>query len=183
MKTLFDPRRFDVAAFCRADGHLAGDLPLSDFGRLSDGALPESGARRVRWQADGESPLAPGGARLVRLHLVAEVEVDLICQRCLEPMLAPLRIDRWFRFVGDEATAARLDEDSDDDILVMDRAFDLLALVEDELLLEWPSVPRHTDCRPPLAGEPVPPGRGDAPQRERPAAFADLARLRKRSPE
>ena len=178
MKTSFDPRRLDVAAFCRAEGQIEGDAPLSAFKRLAEGAEAESGSRAVNWRVQGESPLAPGGARLVRLHVVADADVDLTCQRCLEPMVASLQVDRWFRFVADEATAARLDETSDDDVLVMDRAFDLLSLIEDELLLEWPSVPRHPDCRPPNPNDrPLPSPEIDE-KPPVPGSFAKLARLR-----
>jgi uncharacterized protein len=115
----------------------------------------------------------------VRLHLVAGTGVGLICQRCLEPMVASLQVDRWFRFVADEETAARLDESSDDDVLVMDRTFDVLSLVEDELLLDWPSVPRHLDCQAPQPSVLPEPQADDAERRPDPRAFAELARLRR----
>jgi uncharacterized protein len=181
MKSSFDLRRLDVAAFCRAEGYVQGQAPLAEFERLCGGAHPEGGHRPVQWQIRGESAVAPGGARQVRLHLVAETGVDLTCQRCLEPMVAVLRADRWFRFVADEETAARLDEASDDDILVMDRAFDVLSLVEDELLLEWPLVPRHPDCQAPHPSDPSEPQADEAEGRPDPGAFAELARLRRRN--
>jgi uncharacterized protein len=36
-----------------------------------------------------------------------------------------LRSDRWFRFVADEATAEAEDEESEEDLLVVSRDFDL----------------------------------------------------------
>ena len=51
----------------------------------------------------------------------------------------------------DEATAAELDADSDEDVLVLSRSFDLREWVEDELLLALPIVPLHDpECPAPL---------------------------------
>jgi uncharacterized protein len=78
------------------------------------------------------------------------------CQRCLEGVEVPLAFDRWFLFVENERQAAELDADTEDDVLVLSRQFDLLELVEDELLLAAPIVPRHAVCPVPVklsAGE------------------------------
>jgi uncharacterized protein len=61
-------------------------------------------------------------------------------------MAVPLGVDRRFRFVADEAEAERLDADSEDDVLAIEPALDLQALVEDELILALPLVPRHEHC-------------------------------------
>jgi uncharacterized protein len=66
----------------------------------------------------------------------------------------PLRVDRWFHFVETEALAAELDDDSEDDVLVQSSAFDLQELIEDELLLAQPVVPRHETCPQPLPLKP-----------------------------
>jgi len=68
------------------------------------------------------------------------------CQRCLTPVDVPLEVDRAFRFVADEATAEALDDESDEDLLAMSREFDLHELIEDELLMALPVVPKHDEC-------------------------------------
>ena len=70
----------------------------------------------------------------------------MICQRCMGPVTVDLVVQRSFRFVADEATAAALDDESEEDVLVVSREFDLLGLVEDELLMAMPLVPRHEQC-------------------------------------
>ncbi len=78
--------------------------------------------------------------------------------------------------MASEAEAERLDAESDDDHLVLVPRLDLLALVEDELILELPLVPRHEGICP----EPLPqPAADEAPVDERPNPFAALAALRK----
>jgi uncharacterized protein len=61
-------------------------------------------------------------------------------------MTLPLKIDRRFFFVPGEDAAADLDADSEDDVLALTPSLDLHALVEDELLLALPIVPRHDQC-------------------------------------
>ena len=48
-----------------------------------------------------------------------------------------------------ESEAEALDTDSEDDVLALGPSFDLIELIEDELLLAWPLVPRHERCAQP----------------------------------
>ena len=82
---------------------------------------------------------------------------------------------------GTEGQAEALDAELEDDVLELQRHTDLSELVEDELLLALPLVPRHEDCPEPLPmgelGDPEP--AADAPP-ERPHPFAALAQLKKK---
>jgi len=55
-------------------------------------------------------------------------------------------LERDFRFVESEERAAREDEESEEDVLVLDSDFDLLTLVEDEFLMACPASPMHAVC-------------------------------------
>jgi uncharacterized protein len=177
MKKAFDPRRLDVRRFAEEGGELHGDAPLSSQGRL----LEETGGRGpeqpVRWQARGELR-NPGHLRpQLWLHLRAETVLPLVCQRCLGPVEVPVAVDRSFRFVPDEATAAAEDDESQEDVLAESRSFDLLELIEDELLMDMPVAPRHATCPAPL-----PSAAGheefEAAQARRENPFAVLGRLK-----
>lgn len=171
----FDPRRLDVRAFAESGDPLSGTLAADQMPRLAESVLAGDGAGPARWQAQGELRPVTGGTPQVWLRLRAEAEVHLECQRCLQPMQQALAVDRRFRFVAGEEEAARLDEESEDDVLELSRAFDLPALVEDELILELPLVPRHAQCPAPL---PLPAAEDeDTSEAEHP--FAALAALRK----
>ena len=65
-------------------------------------------------------------------------------------MRLPLRVDRRIFFVEGEDAAAALDAESEDDVLALTPALDLPELIEDELLLALPLVPRHEVCPEPL---------------------------------
>mgnify|MGYP001764822542 CR=1 FL=1 len=145
MKQEFSPRRLDLKALARAKGKLSGESPLADFERLKGEAQGLS-ENPVTWAASGEMRPSEIGGDQVWLHLTARTTLSLVCQRCMRPVDTLIAADRWFRFAPDEATAAALDDESDEDVLVLDGAFDLLSLVEDELLMSLPLVPRHEQC-------------------------------------
>lgn len=185
----FKFRRLDIAAFVEDAGLLQGEIALPDLPRLHADLYHQADPARsqpVRWQARGEARARRGARPELWLHLQAETEVPLECQRCLQPVFEPLRIDRWFRFVENETLAAELDEDSDDDVLVQSSAFDLQELIEDELLLELPVVPHHEVCPTPLqydssllVPDGAPEASADEPAPVKPHPFAALAALKK----
>ena len=146
MNQRYDPRRLDVKAFARDGGELSANESLSDFARLADLAQGEAGERRVSWAAQGEAGLDFAGAAPLRLGLRAHAVLPMVCQRCLELAEIELQVDRSFRFAADEAQVAELDEECDDDVLVLERHFNLHELVEDELIMALPLVPLHDVC-------------------------------------
>jgi uncharacterized protein len=168
-----DPRRLDVAAAVAEGATLQGTAPLAGFERLAE--RPSSaGDAPVQWSAHFERRPARGGAPELRLHLQADARVMRECQRCLQPVALDLNVNRHLRFVADEQTAAALDADSEDDVLALSGPFDLLSLIEDELLLALPLVPMHSQCPQPLpAAEP------DAAAEEAAHPFAALAALKR----
>jgi uncharacterized protein len=146
MKRRFSPERLDVRAFAEDGAQLSGQVPMRDFRRLDAEARGEAGERLVEWSARGEL-LDPHHVQpQVWLHLQARAALPLTCQRCLERVEVPVDVQRSFRFVADEATAAAEDDEAQEDLLALSRCFDLLELVEDELLMGLPVVPRHTIC-------------------------------------
>lgn len=174
----FSPDRLDVKAFAQAGGQLSGHDSLLKYERLSQEAKSLHPDLRVDWTATGEIRTALGGIGQVWLHLQVQATFPMDCQRCLTPVDVPLAVERSFRFVTDEATAEALDDDSEEDLLALSREFDLRELIEDELLMALPVVPRHDEC--PTA---VPLASSDddfeAASAEKPNPFAALASLRK----
>jgi uncharacterized protein len=175
-KLALRPDKLDMQAWAQVGQPLSGQQRLSALPRLV-ASLPQSptGEVSVCWQAGLE-----GSARAQRLHLRAEAEVTLVCQRCLEAMIVPLVVDRHFRFAPDEASALALDDDTDDEVLVEQRHLDLHALLEDELILALPLVARHGRCPEPLAyaTEPEPAALDASIEAASPHPFAALAALK-----
>jgi uncharacterized protein len=86
-----------------------------------------------------------------------------------------VEIDRWFRFVESEEVALAQDDDCEEDLLVMSPQFDLLNLLEDELLLDLPLVPMHERCPDSLPAL-------EQPEAVKPNPFAVLAGLKNKAP-
>jgi uncharacterized protein len=128
----------------------------------------------VRWAARGELRQCSGEAPQNWLHLQVHAEAWPTCQRCLLPFSTPIEVRRAFRFVATEGEAEALDADSEDDVLALGPSFDLIGLIEDELVLAWPVVPRHERC-----SQPVQPAGGEPVAEESP--FAALAALKSRT--
>lgn len=173
-----DPRRLDVRSFATAGTTLAGSWPQQEFERLGASLMrgAHDEAAPVQWTVHGELRPVTGGAPQVWLQLAATTAVTLQCQRCLQPLAEPLALDRWFRFAESEDEAARLDEELEDDVLVVTRTFDLRELVEDELILALPLVPRHENCPEPL---PMAAGEEQGLEETAPNPFAALAALKR----
>lgn len=174
MNKSFDPARLDVARFARHAGELEGEWRLGALPRLAETAVDPGSAAPVRWSARGESIRRSGRDEEMWLVLGAEAEVRLACQRCLQTMTQRLVLDTRIRFVHGEDAAARLDGEIEEDVLAVTRSLDLRELVEDELLLALPIVPRHEVC--PEAPRSTP--QGDESEATKVNPFAILGRLR-----
>ncbi|MBO9357189.1 DUF177 domain-containing protein [Bordetella petrii] len=180
----------DAFALARQGGCVQGTVPLVRLARAVEG-LPEQPAGEaglVAWSVRGETGtgLAKTGlaAGQPLLHLRVQARPVLVCQRCNAP----------FAYAIDSRTVLQLvkSEDELDDDLSLDaqdpdladslpekvvgsHRFDLLAQVEDELILSIPYVPRHPVCPGAQADD------GDAPQAPaggRPSPFAVLEQLK-----
>ncbi len=171
----FDVRRLDVPAFAKAAAEREGDWPLQGFRRLRDLLAPVADGEpppEVHWALRGEERRPRAVQPEIWLRLDAQTVLPLVCQRCLQPLRLPLALQRQFQFVSDEDAAAKLDGEVEHEVLAMTRELDVHALLEDELLLDLPLVPRHEVCPQPL------PVAADAePRDEHP--FAALAALRR----
>ncbi len=176
----FDPRSVDIAAFAKEGGTEPGSWPLVGLDRLCEEAHPDAKpvpSEQMQWRATGESRVRRGAAPQVWLHLEGRAQLSLVCQRCLQPVDTTLDARRSFQFVAGEDQAAAIDADSEDDVLALTRTLDLIELLEDELLLALPLVPRHEACPQPLKVR-----EDDALFEERAHPFAALGDLKRKSP-
>lgn len=176
MTRSLQPTRLNLKA--QAGQTLAGSTPLTELPRLAaDVPADAPTADPVHWQALAEWRARAGGPDQLWLHLQAQAAVPLSCQRCLAPVALELEVDRWFRFVDTEAQAEAEDDESEEDLLVLEPQFDMLALLEDELLMSLPLVPMHGECPslPAFQAEDDP----VQAQESKPHPFAVLAGLKK----
>ena len=70
--------------------------------------------------------------------------VQLLCQRCLDPLPVPIAIDAELQLA--ENLREILEADDEIDRVLASRRMDVGQLVEDEVILALPMVPRHETC-------------------------------------
>lgn len=146
MKTEFVASRLDIKAFAQAAGQLAAQDTLQKYERLMQDTQGLGANLPLIWAATGELRPVLGEPDQIWLHLKADATLPLTCQRCLGPVDVRVSVDRAFRFVADEETAAAQDDDFEEELLVVSHDLNLTGLIEDELLMELPHVPRHEVC-------------------------------------
>ncbi|MDH5206733.1 MAG: YceD family protein [Hylemonella sp.] len=146
MSQEFVASRLDVKAFAKAGADLSGQESLSKYGRLMEEAGGRGADRPVQWRARGETRAGAGGLAQLWLHLQVQLSLPLICQRCMQGMDHDMALERSFRFVATEAQAEAEDEEAEEDVLALSPSFNLHELIEDELLMALPLVPRHERC-------------------------------------
>ncbi len=176
----WNPARLDVLAFAKAGAGLSGKAEATTaFERLQQEQHTDVASTvLVNWEARGEMRTDTDGTMSPWIHVQANALVPVPCQRCLGPVEVPLAVDRWYRFVADEAMAETQDGDSEEDVLALEPKPDLLCLIEDELLLAMPLVPMHERCPEHLPGAMHQPD-GSGASNAKPNPFAVLARLKK----
>ncbi|WP_153099816.1 DUF177 domain-containing protein [Paraburkholderia hayleyella] len=148
-----DPRELDLFEFARSGCQAAGAMRVSQLPRMLNEVPSEAPDRDTlfTWQAEGatQPELQDDGAEGPQpyLRLAVHGAAWLECQRCLAPYEQAFDVDATYRIVSseEEADAFPLDEDTVE-VIVGSRQFDLSALIEEELLLALPLVPKHAVC-------------------------------------
>lgn len=135
-----------------------------------------AGESTLRWSVQIKQRPNAAGQPEPWLRLMVETALPQTCQRCLGPVDVSVKVDREFRFVASEAVAEQQDDDCEEDLLVISREFDLAALIEDEVLMALPLVPRHDAC--PIKVKMVAVDKDFDVPLEKPNPFSVLAKLK-----
>ncbi|MCO8091861.1 YceD family protein [Acinetobacter pseudolwoffii] len=132
----------------------SGQLPLSRFVRIAREAVGSIDDQLINIDCKLSMDAYH---RIAWLDGHVETKVPMECQRCLETVEIELVSSFHLALVDDESLIERLDEDADFIVLGESEATtkgdydapataDLLALIEDELLLLVPLSPKHEFC-------------------------------------
>lgn len=154
-----------------------------------DFAIPLAELPRVSHELtsrDGEARGHVGFSRQLG-HAVADLEVsaqpEVVCQRCMQPMRWPVKVKSRIALVSDYDAADRVPEGLEVFLVEAD-SVSVRDLVDEEILLALPNVPRHdedSECagrKVSLPGQEVEPDEPDDMQVQKP--FAQLGELLKR---
>jgi uncharacterized protein len=133
------PERIDPVRLAQKQAVLRGEMPFSRCARLLKIALNPDGLIRLELALGRE-----GG--VLRVKGWVETLVRLQCQRCLEDFDSPVRGEVSLGVVASLDEADRLPEGCEPLLREGDAPLVLSELVEDEIILALPYIPRHPAC-------------------------------------
>lgn len=166
---VIDSLRFAADEVC-----LSGKIAIADMPRLFDVLVSREGA--LDCKLTGYRERGSDGSEKFGLHLQVSGRLGLRCQRCLGEVGFECAIDSRLLLMPPGLPSGEWPEEELEtdayDAIPASREMALQSLVEEEVLLALPIVPRHTECQLPaeLAAEKV---------ESEPSPFAALAGLKK----
>ena len=163
---MFARHFIDSLDFARNGRDLRGEVAVADLPRLQDMlAVPEgtiSYVVRGYQDKDGKP----------KLEVTLDGMCQLRCQRCLNALAYPVKLVSRLLLVDEKDLGEPSLEEEELDSIQADKHMDVLALLEEEILLSLPLAPKHPAdaCQPAAGGV-------DLPMAER-KPFAILAGLK-----
>ena len=132
------PERVDHRKLANQTALLEGSLPIQCFHRFGEMLDVREGDVYLRLE------FSKGDFGSTRVEGSAATEVCLICQSCMQQYRQQITCELALRVVSDESKLERLPE-LDDAIVAPDKVISIADLVEDELILAMPMIPRHEE--------------------------------------
>jgi uncharacterized protein len=164
------PPSLDLARAARQTYGLEGRLPVKSLPRLVAALASDAGEVELKLEA-GLDP-----ARRVVITGRMDAELELQCQRCLEPVKLKVHAEPHLAWVKTDEQLAAL-PDAYEPLLSADGQVALQELVSDELLLALPLVPRHEGDA--ACGSFTESAADAEPGEARKNPFAELAKLKR----
>ena len=132
------PLEVDPFRLATREEHLQGTIPLKQMKRLISALLSGEGDVMI------DVTFSVDFNQVVLLTGKIKTDAKLICQRCMGEMDLPIAIDFQLAFVRSEAEMERLPEEYEA-TLIEDTPIMLSDIIEDEILLALPPIPKHLD--------------------------------------
>ena len=169
------PDRFDAFGLVARQGVIEGDIDPFDLDRVQESLGDEEGEippSNVHYRLAGEVDAL---ARSV-LNVSLDGQVPLQCQRCMRLFFWTVHQRTATLLAHDEKELAYLDDNDEREVMLAAAPLDPLDIVEDELVLCLPYVPRcdRPDCLADTAAQ-----LADASVPERATPFAGLDALKR----
>lgn len=166
------PLYIEPRKFADNDTRIEGFINLDRLSRLADyqGAAETQVSASLRFYHEVAS-----GDRKVEGSI--DTQLELQCQRCLEPIHFPVHATVNLIMVWSEEQSQALPE-SHDPWLITEDKMSVLSLLEEEILLSLPVVALHDECPASLPVAPEPEGFAQPKAADNP--FAVLAKLKQK---
>lgn len=131
------PKDIDPFKLAQNGLTLEGTLPVSAMGRLSESLSSNDGNVAVMMRFDVDETGLP--------YMYGEFnsKLSLICERCMAPMLMDVNVECYLAIIKSERQIEELAEMYEPWLIENNDPILLSSIVEDELILGLPLVPRH----------------------------------------
>lgn len=134
----------DSLTFSQNKQHRRGELATAGFNRLRDSLFAVPGVGEANGNVSYEVSGGSDAHQRPLLRLTVTGQLRLQCQRCLKALDYELAIDTTLRLVPEAALDAEMSDDPNEpDCVAASEELDLIALIEDEILMALPAYPRH----------------------------------------
>jgi uncharacterized protein len=130
------PKFIDPFSLADKNARIEGELCLTEFDRLAE-LLAQSNSNVIfllNFEKQGKFVKVDGSIR---------AELALKCQRCLDSLKWTINTDINLGVIGSLEQVERLPQGVEPLVLAVDEKIALKDIIEDELLLNLPSVPKH----------------------------------------
>jgi len=135
--TMLHPVEVDPWRFCKDAQSWETRSDVAAFSRLAREFTQGTLFCRVQGRVNQRGSLS--------LQVTVSGDADMTCQRCLNPMLYRVEVERTLYLARNEAELERLDALPDSDAIQAGESLSLLELIEDEVLLSLPVAVMHPE--------------------------------------
>jgi len=132
------PLEVDPIRLAARKEHLQGNIPLKQMKRLINALSSNEGEVLI------DVEFSVDINQVVILAGEIKADTQLICQRCMKEMDLPIALEFQLAFVRSEAEMERLPEGYEA-TLIDNTTMMLSDIIEDEILLALPAIPKHLD--------------------------------------
>lgn len=134
----------DNVTFAKKRERLEGHLTLEQSPRLAELTHPDAHATDiVHYELQGEVD----SFGRPNLNLLLQAELTVTCQRCLE--LMQLKLNRQYHYMITDVESDDPEDSDEIDFQEPSLAMDVIALIEDEIIMSMPIAPTHDhNCGP-----------------------------------
>ncbi|MFK8066712.1 MAG: DUF177 domain-containing protein [Gammaproteobacteria bacterium] len=132
------PEQFDPIKFAKTGENLSGQISVAQLHRLTLSLYDDNGIVKfdLKFEQKNRSRVAIGKF---------ETEVNMICQRCLNPVKVPIQDNIQLEFVIGEDVEGHLEDQGYEVVTLVEEMLALAELIEDEVMLALPFSPLHDE--------------------------------------
>ncbi len=133
------PEHVDLMRAARQDSHYIGSIDIAKMPRFSEYLANQDG------QLDVDIRLGTDEHHQAFMEGVASARVQVLCQRCLQPMWHDMKTTFRLLLLDSEYKMEGLQDDVDA-IVLTEVPTSLYSIIEDELILGFALVPKHDEA-------------------------------------